>query len=111
MPIYNRYGAKRLAKRQESGDLERFDTNLTLISTGTPITPHKAMRIKRTEFGWKWTDIFSLFKIAEYRPAINIEHWSERYGVFAIICLGEVVCIKYKLILFGGKFWLKKKIN
>jgi hypothetical protein len=87
VPVYNRYGVKRKAKNQGSDqDFERVDT-------ATSITPHKAMRTRGTEYQWRWIELFSLFKIADYRPAINIEHWSERFGVFAIICLGEGVSI------------------
>ncbi|RIA96032.1 bacterial low temperature requirement A protein [Glomus cerebriforme] len=83
VPVYYRYRAKKQAKIQES------DLDFKKVDTATSITPHKAMRIRGTEFQWKWNELFSLFRFAEYRPAINIEHWSERYGVFAIICLGE----------------------
>jgi hypothetical protein len=90
LPVCSSYSAKKEAK-----ELERTDSvTLYSPSTGTPITPHKAMKTKGTEYEWRWVEIFSLFKVAEYRPAINIEHWSERYGIFAIICLGESVSIK-----------------
>ncbi|GBB99866.1 hypothetical protein RclHR1_03660013 [Rhizophagus clarus] len=85
VPVYNRYGTKRQVKKQGSDqDFERVDTT-------TSITPHKAMKTRGTEYQWKWIELFSLFKIADYRPAINIEHWSERFGIFTIICLGESV--------------------
>ncbi|CAI2180747.1 894_t:CDS:10 [Funneliformis geosporum] len=51
--------------------------------------PHKAMKTRGTEYQWKWKDLFSLFRISEYRPALNIEHYSERLGLFTIIALGE----------------------
>ncbi|PKC15655.1 hypothetical protein RhiirA5_483782 [Rhizophagus irregularis] len=84
VPVYKRYGAKKQAKKQGSEDFERVDT-------ATSFTPHKAMRTRGTEYQWRWIELFSLFKIVDYRPAINIEHWSERFGIFAIICLGESV--------------------
>jgi len=87
VPIYNRYGTKR-ASLVRGQDFKRVDTKAS-------ITPHKAMKTKGTEYEWKWIEIFSVLKIPKYRPAINIEHWSERLGVFAIIGLGESVNMKF----------------
>ncbi|GBB85600.1 hypothetical protein RclHR1_01210008 [Rhizophagus clarus] len=64
---------------------------ITQTSTTTSHSPHKAMRTRGTEYQWKWKDLFSIFKLSEYRPALNIEHYSERLGLFAIIALGEGV--------------------
>ncbi|CAG8511839.1 165_t:CDS:2 [Paraglomus brasilianum] len=113
IPIYNRYGTKHPANHTHTADFERVVTITESEKDGTvtesekddtitdegreeklqgiALTPHLSMRTKGTEYQWKWTDWFSLFEIAKYRPALNIEHWSERVGSFAVICLGEMV--------------------
>ena len=74
------------------------------ISPITPITPsstitsrshpHKARSTRGTEYQWKWKELFtSILRKSEYRPALNIEHYSERLGLFAIVALGEGVSI------------------
>ncbi|GBB85599.1 hypothetical protein RclHR1_01210007 [Rhizophagus clarus] len=60
-------------------------------STTTSHAPHKAMKICGTEYQWKWREIFMIYNEKQYRPALNIEHYSERLGLFAIIALGEGV--------------------
>ncbi|KAG9301916.1 hypothetical protein G9A89_004596 [Geosiphon pyriformis] len=102
VPIYNRYGTKTPVNHTHTRDFERADT-LTDPVTGAksggtlePISraatmPHRMMKTKGTEYQWKWRDLFSLFKISEYRPALNIEHWSERLGTYIIISIGEMV--------------------
>ncbi|CAG8519481.1 5356_t:CDS:2, partial [Paraglomus occultum] len=104
VPLYNRYGTKHPANHTHTADFERVDTitesekDDTIIDEGKEekfpdikLTPHLSMRTKGTEYQWKWTDWFSIFEIAKYRPALNIEHWSDRVGSFAVICLGEMV--------------------
>ena len=100
VPIYKRYGARRITKKHDDLGFERVDTTASS-------TPHKAMKTKGTEYQWKWIELFSLFKITEYIPAINIEHWSERFGIFTIICLGEGVSIKL-VIFLKREVWLKQ---
>ncbi|CAG8445145.1 892_t:CDS:10 [Acaulospora morrowiae] len=51
--------------------------------------PHLAMKTKGTEYQMSWKDLFLIFKNPKYKQALNIEHGSERLGIFAIICLGE----------------------
>ncbi|CAG8801306.1 27181_t:CDS:2, partial [Racocetra persica] len=86
VPLYYRCRSKIYTRDFEPAD----EPTLTMDSTkSSPLTPHKAMRTKGTEFRWKWTDIFSVLKITEYRAALNIEHYSERLGLFVVICLGE----------------------
>uniref|UniRef100_U9T6P4 Uncharacterized protein n=2 Tax=Rhizophagus irregularis TaxID=588596 RepID=U9T6P4_RHIID len=63
----------------------------TSTTTSRSPHPHKAMRTRGTEYQWKWKHLFSIFELSEYRPAMNIEHYSERLGLFAIIALGEGV--------------------
>ncbi|CAG8592753.1 6548_t:CDS:10 [Dentiscutata erythropus] len=93
VPIYYRFGTKNPANHIHTRDFEIADGPiLTMDSTrSSPINPHKAMKTKGTEFSWKWTDMFSILKITEYRTALNIEHWSERLGLFAVVCLGESI--------------------
>ncbi|CAG8551478.1 2016_t:CDS:10 [Diversispora eburnea] len=98
VPLYHRLFTKNPANHIHTRDFERVNTpdesTENSISTRTKSslnlsTPHKAMRIK--EFEWKWTDIFSILKQIEYRTAKNIEHWSERIGLFTIIAVGESI--------------------
>ncbi|CAG8487368.1 7485_t:CDS:10 [Ambispora leptoticha] len=105
VPIYNRFGTKNPANHVHTRDFERVGT-ITDKETGAksggtlppvlPLSrvatrPHRAIKTRGTEYQWRWKDWFSVFKIQEYRPALNIEHWSERCGVFIIICIGEIV--------------------
>ncbi|KAF0496177.1 LtrA-domain-containing protein [Gigaspora margarita] len=93
VPLYHRLGTKNPANHIHTRDFKIIDEpTLTMDSTkSSPPFPHKAMSTKGTEFSWKWTDMFSILKITEYRVALNIEHWSERLGLFAVICLGESI--------------------
>ncbi|CAG8543727.1 12173_t:CDS:10 [Cetraspora pellucida] len=93
VPLYYRYGTKNPANHIHTRDFESADEpTLTMDSTKlSPPSPHKAMKTKGTEFHWKWTDMFSILKITEYRTAVNIEHYSERLGLFTVVCLGESI--------------------
>jgi hypothetical protein len=102
IPLYNRYGTKHPANHTHTADFKRVGTFTESESGKTlgdeisekqdkELTPHLSFRTKGTEYQWKWTDWFALFKISKYGPALNIEHWSERLGAFAVICLGEMV--------------------
>ncbi|RIA82456.1 bacterial low temperature requirement A protein [Glomus cerebriforme] len=113
MPLYIRFGRRLFHEKVDTQDEVVVDTTreniveddpssptiaispttstlpMSQVSTATSRTPHKAMRTRGTEYEWKWKDLFSLFKVSEYRTALNIEHYSERLGLFAIIALGE----------------------
>ncbi|RHZ88764.1 hypothetical protein Glove_21g57 [Diversispora epigaea] len=96
IPLYHRHFAKNPANHIHTRDFDRVDTpNESIensVSSPTNIsTPHIAMKTRGTEFQWKWTDMFSFLKHSEYRTALNIEHWSERIGLFAIIAVGESI--------------------
>jgi hypothetical protein len=74
------------------------------ISPSSTITtrshPHKARSTRGTEHQWKWKELFtSVLKKSEYRPALNIEHYSERLGLFAIVALGEGVSTVYVMMM------------
>ncbi|CAG8510157.1 9436_t:CDS:10, partial [Ambispora gerdemannii] len=105
IPLYNRFGTKNPANHVHTRDFKRIET-LTDEKTGaksggelppvSPISPlnakpNRVIKTRGTEYQWKHRDWFSVFKIQEYRPALNIEHWSERLGIFIIICIGEMV--------------------
>jgi hypothetical protein len=113
MPLYNRFG-RRLFHKDEHEEEVVVDTTVentpvddpsSPTSPASPVSPisrtstvasrapHKAMSTRGTEYQWKWKELFSIFKVSEYRPALNIEHYSERLGLFAIIALGEGVSI------------------
>ncbi|CAG8475343.1 13045_t:CDS:10 [Cetraspora pellucida] len=93
VPLYYRYGTKNPANHIHTRTFESADEpTLTMDSTkSSPPSPHKAMKTKGTEYHWKWTDMFSILKITEYRTAVNIEHYSERFGLFTVVCLGESI--------------------
>ncbi|CAG8630031.1 uncharacterized protein OCT59_000861 [Rhizophagus irregularis] len=110
MPLYLRFGRKTKTQDEIVVDTTRENTPandpssptspttsssptspISPSSTITSRAPHKAMRTRGTEYQWKWKDLFIIFDTNQYRPALNIEHYSERLGLFAIIALGEGV--------------------
>ncbi|CAG8446895.1 11155_t:CDS:10 [Diversispora eburnea] len=100
IPLYHRHFTKNPANHIHTRDFNRVDTpnesieNSITSPTKSSVnlsTPHKAMKTSGTEFQWKWTDMFNILKHSEYRTALNIEHWSERIGLFTIIAVGESV--------------------
>jgi hypothetical protein len=114
MPLYARFGRKIFHTKEKEEvvvDMTRENTfvndpSLPTSPTSLPFTrtsttvsrsPHKATRDRGT---WKWSELFSIFSLSEYRPALNIEHYSERLGLFAIIALGEGVSIHDMVIRF-----------
>jgi len=118
MPLYSRFG-RQLFHMDKPQDEIVVDTTrektfaddptspispISPTSTTTSHSPHKAMRTRGTEYQWKWKELFSIFKLSEYRPALNIEHYSERLGLFAIIALGEGVSIHYNESIFNTSF-------
>ncbi|RIA82457.1 bacterial low temperature requirement A protein [Glomus cerebriforme] len=110
LPLYFLSGRKTNTNEEVVVDMTRENTINDTSSPTSPTTPasspsspvspasqianhapHKAMRTRGTEYQWKWKEIFILYDESQYRPALNIEHYSERLGLFAIIALGEGV--------------------
>ncbi|CAG8448429.1 10115_t:CDS:10 [Diversispora eburnea] len=98
--LYHRYFAKKPANHVHTRDFNQVDApnestessfSSPTKSSGNLSTPHKAMKTRGTEFQWKWIDMFTILKQSEYRTALNIEHFSERVGLFAIIAVGESI--------------------
>ncbi|CAG8445156.1 893_t:CDS:10 [Acaulospora morrowiae] len=93
IPLYGRYFVKKPPNHVHTRDFEKIDSPTEdrneRTFTETTLTPHKAMKTRGTEYQFKWRDLFIMFQHSEYIAALNIEHWSERLGIFAIICLGE----------------------
>jgi hypothetical protein len=116
LPIYFRFGIKTSTQDETVVDTTRENTpandppsptapispsssasHISPASTTATHAPHKAMRTRGTEYQWNWKDIFIIYDKNQYRSALNIEHYSERLGSFAIIALGEGVSNEYFL--------------
>ncbi|CAG8512414.1 1861_t:CDS:10 [Funneliformis mosseae] len=104
----NRYASKvfnrnKTAREEfETTDNSTATLESTLVNDSSPTSstsptstspkkhaPNKKMKTRGTEYQWKWKDLLPIFRISEYKPALNIEHYSERLGLFTIIALGE----------------------
>ncbi|CAG8615733.1 16924_t:CDS:10 [Funneliformis caledonium] len=84
----NRYASKVFNQNKTAQEFETTD-NSTATLESTLHAPNKKMKTRGTEYQWKWEDLLPIFRISEYKPALNIEHYSERLGLFTIIALGE----------------------